>query len=100
MQSSYEAEGRRVVHVFADGEREAEGTAESAQEAETAAWMLERAGQLNDRRKYTASARLYARVEEMLTGGSAERNCDNCGRDFEGCECSAAEGGIGHDSFR
>ena len=25
--------------------------------------------------------------------------CPNCGRDFEGCECSAAEGGIGHDSF-
>lgn len=42
----------------------------------------------------------WATQDHPDAGWEEEETCPNCARDFEGCECSAAEGGIGHDSFR
>jgi hypothetical protein len=39
-------------------------------------------------------------AESLLVADVVDGPCPNCGRDYEGCECSAAEGGIGRDSFR
>lgn len=65
----YESSGTDVFVVCSNGERDRVAFTESADVATEAARILSAAGRANDRRRYTESARGYARAE-MLPGFS------------------------------
>jgi len=59
----YEARGDEIVHVSHIGETDVRARCATSRYAEDAARLLNLSGDLNDRRKYSASARKMAEAE-------------------------------------
>lgn len=63
---TWKADGCRVIATHTpSGETHLEGVAATPADAERAAGIIARGYALNNARKYTASARMYARLDEL-----------------------------------